>query len=77
MFFQRMVARVDLINTVVTQAHGLPNALTGPVSEALVGICEVSPFVFHITLLIRSIDETPCVWPVSSLQALCSDPSQM
>ena len=77
MFFQRMAAKVELINTVVTQAHGLPDALNGPVSEALVGICEVSPFLFHITLLIRFIDERPCLWPVNALQALRSDPSQM
>ena len=77
MFFQRMAAKVDLINTVVTQAHGLPDALNGPVSEAVIGICEVSPFVFHITLLIRFIDERPRLSPVNALQALCSDPSQM
>lgn len=40
-FFQRLAAKIDLINTFVAQAHNLPDALTGPVSEALVGICEL------------------------------------
>ena len=40
-FFQRLAAKIDLINTFVGQGHNLPDALTGPVSEALVGICEV------------------------------------
>ncbi|EKM61655.1 uncharacterized protein PHACADRAFT_112443 [Phanerochaete carnosa HHB-10118-sp] len=40
-FFQRLAAKIDLINTFVAQAHNLPDALTGSVSEALVGICEL------------------------------------
>lgn len=42
-FFQRLAAKIDLINTFVAQAHNLPDALNGTVSEALVGICEVCP----------------------------------
>ena len=42
MFFQRLAAKVDLINTIVAQTHNLPESLNGPVSDVLVGICEVS-----------------------------------
>ncbi|TBU58180.1 dynactin [Dichomitus squalens] len=41
MFFQRLAAKVDLINAVVAQTHNLPEALNGPVSDVLVGICEM------------------------------------
>ncbi|KAI0829040.1 dynactin [Trametes gibbosa] len=41
MFFQRLAAKVDLINSVVAQMHNLPEALNGPVSDILVGICEM------------------------------------
>jgi dynactin 1 len=40
-FFQRLGMKMDLINTVVAHAHGLPDSLSGPVTETLVGICEV------------------------------------
>ncbi|RDX50532.1 dynactin [Lentinus brumalis] len=41
LFFQRLAAKVDLINSVVAQMHNLPEALNGPVSDVLVGICEM------------------------------------
>ncbi|KAH7920934.1 hypothetical protein BV22DRAFT_1097308 [Leucogyrophana mollusca] len=41
LFFQRLSYKTDLINTVVAQAHGLPESLNGSVSETLVGICEM------------------------------------
>ncbi|KAM5535272.1 hypothetical protein V8D89_011078 [Ganoderma adspersum] len=41
MFFQRLAAKVDLINAIVAQTHNLPEALNGPVSDLLVGICEM------------------------------------
>ena len=41
LFFQRLAAKVDLINSVVAQMHNLPESLNGPVSDVLVGICEV------------------------------------
>ncbi|KAF8555146.1 dynactin [Imleria badia] len=41
LFFQRMGLKIDLINTVVGQAHGLPESLNGDVSETVVGICEM------------------------------------
>lgn len=46
-----MGLKIDLINTVVGQAHGLPESLNGVVSETVVGICEVS--------LALSIDNRP------------------
>ena len=46
-----MGLKIDLINTVVGQAHGLPESLNGDVSETVVGVCEVSldPSVKHCT----------------------------
>ncbi|KAI0066601.1 hypothetical protein BV25DRAFT_1820618 [Artomyces pyxidatus] len=41
LFFQRMALKADLINTVTAQAHGLPDSLNGPVSDILVGVCEM------------------------------------
>ena len=42
MFFQRLALKVDLINTFVANAHNLPESLNGPVSDTMVGICEVN-----------------------------------
>jgi len=42
LFFQRMSAKTDLINTITAQAHNLPESLNGSVSETLVGVCEVA-----------------------------------
>ncbi len=41
LFFQHLVAKVDLINSVIAQAHNLPESLNGLVSDVLVGICKV------------------------------------
>ncbi|KAJ3484582.1 hypothetical protein NLI96_g5543 [Meripilus lineatus] len=41
LFFQRLALKVDLINTFVAHAHNLPEALTGTVTELLVGVCEM------------------------------------
>ncbi|EMD32620.1 hypothetical protein CERSUDRAFT_161581 [Gelatoporia subvermispora B] len=41
MFFQRLAHKVDLINTVIAQMHNLPESLNGPVSDVLVGVCEM------------------------------------
>ncbi|KAA1478090.1 hypothetical protein DENSPDRAFT_787589 [Dentipellis sp. KUC8613] len=41
LFFQRMGLKADLINMVVAQIHGLPEALNGPVSDTLVGVCDM------------------------------------
>ncbi|KAG6857289.1 hypothetical protein H0H87_006482 [Tephrocybe sp. NHM501043] len=42
LFFQRMAHKADIINSVVAQAHNLPESLNGSVSEVLVGVCDVS-----------------------------------
>ena len=41
LFFQRLGHKIDIINNIVGQAHGLPESLNGSVPEALVGICEM------------------------------------
>ncbi|THH30239.1 hypothetical protein EUX98_g3963 [Antrodiella citrinella] len=41
LFFQRLALKIDLINTFVGQAHNLPECLNGPVTELLVGVCEM------------------------------------
>ncbi|KAL4067219.1 dynein associated protein-domain-containing protein [Scleroderma yunnanense] len=41
LFFQRLGWKIDIINNIVGQAHGLPESLNGSVSETLVGICEM------------------------------------
>ncbi|OAX37534.1 hypothetical protein K503DRAFT_850414 [Rhizopogon vinicolor AM-OR11-026] len=41
LFFARLAYKTDLINTIVGQAHGLPESLNGVVPEMLVGICEM------------------------------------
>ncbi|KAJ2917876.1 hypothetical protein MD484_g2604, partial [Candolleomyces efflorescens] len=41
LFFQRLACKADLINNIVGQAHNLPDALNGAVTEGLVGVCEM------------------------------------
>jgi len=41
LFFQRLGCKIDIINNIVGQAHGLPESLNGSVPETLVGICEM------------------------------------
>ncbi|KAJ3756468.1 dynactin [Lentinula raphanica] len=41
MFFQRIASKADIINNVVAQTHGLPDALDLGVTELLVGVCEM------------------------------------
>lgn len=52
-----MALKADLINNVVAHTHGLPDSLNGPVSESLVGVCEV-----RLTFLSRyhAIHTLPC-----------------
>jgi hypothetical protein len=78
MFFQRMAAKTDLINTVVAQTHGLPDSLNGSVSDMLVGICEVRPQFFHIYLEpTMSPDEGSLVQPLNALQTICFNSTSM
>jgi dynactin 1 len=42
LFFERVGTKAALVHAVVGNAHGLPDALSiGPVSDVLVGVCEV------------------------------------
>ncbi|KAF9814170.1 hypothetical protein IEO21_05239 [Rhodonia placenta] len=41
LLFQRLALKVDLVNTVVAQTHNLPDSLSGPVSDVMVGVCEM------------------------------------
>ncbi|KAH7911588.1 dynein associated protein-domain-containing protein [Hygrophoropsis aurantiaca] len=53
LFFQRLSYKTDLINTVVAQAHGLPESLNGSVSETLVGICEMRGRAAGLSILCK------------------------
>ncbi|KAF8518210.1 dynactin [Gautieria morchelliformis] len=53
LFFQRMALKADLINNVVAQTHGLPDSLNGPVSESLVGVCEMRGRISHLSTLAK------------------------
>ena len=47
LFFQRLAAKLDLINTAAAQNHNLPESLNGAVSGVLVGVCEVRVLSFQ------------------------------
>ncbi|KAF8079158.1 dynactin [Lyophyllum atratum] len=53
LFFQRLAYKADLINTVVAQAHGLPDSLNGSVSEVLVGVCEMRARISGLSTLCK------------------------
>ncbi|KAF5385085.1 hypothetical protein D9615_001067 [Tricholomella constricta] len=53
LFFQRLAYKADLINTVVAQAHNLPESLNGPVSEVLVGVCEMRARISGLSILCK------------------------
>ena len=56
LFFQRMAAKADLINSTIAQSHGLPEALNGRVTEGLVRTCEVIYIcLWHLLLSDRTI----------------------
>ncbi|KIJ51351.1 hypothetical protein M422DRAFT_26769 [Sphaerobolus stellatus SS14] len=53
LFFQRLGAKTDLINVVVGQTYGLPDSLNGPVSDSLVGVCEMRGRISHLSTLAK------------------------
>ncbi|KAF8899310.1 dynein associated protein-domain-containing protein [Infundibulicybe gibba] len=53
LFFQRLAYKADLINTVVAQTYGLPESLDGPVSEILVGVCEMKSRISGLSVLCK------------------------
>lgn len=81
MFFQRLAAKAELINHVVAQTYGLPESLNGPVSESLVGVCEVLYCLSFFASCIRFIDVVPDERPYqhtfNSLQAFRRDTPAM
>ncbi|KAJ8507158.1 hypothetical protein ONZ45_g10447 [Pleurotus djamor] len=40
-FFLRLAGKTDLISSLAAQAHGLPDSCNGPVTEVLMGICDM------------------------------------
>ena len=71
MFFQRLAAKTDLVNTVVAQTHGLPDSLNGSVSDMLVGVCEVCPLSFSWAVCTASLTCRQMRGRLSSLSTLC------
>ncbi|EIN14288.1 dynactin [Punctularia strigosozonata HHB-11173 SS5] len=53
LFFQRLAGKMDLVNSVVASAHSLPESLNGPVSETLVGICEMRGRISSLSTLCK------------------------
>ncbi|KAF8644238.1 hypothetical protein AX16_008593 [Volvariella volvacea WC 439] len=41
LFFQRIALKLDVISSIEAQIHNLPDALNGPGSETLVGVCDL------------------------------------
>ena len=78
-FFQRLAAKIDLINTFVAHANNLPDALTGPVSEGLVGICEVraDSSVLYLTLTPTHVVAWPSVNIIDYMSTICRYPSPL
>ncbi|TFK58833.1 hypothetical protein BDN72DRAFT_906377 [Pluteus cervinus] len=80
LFFQRIALKADVINTVIAQAYGSPDALmNAPVPEILVGVCETVPKIapmekrldMHIDLLRRDeLRERECANDVAKFVSL-------
>ncbi|KAJ7605055.1 dynactin [Mycena polygramma] len=53
LFFQRLAYKADLITTVVSQNNGLPDSLSGSVSDALVGVCDMRGRISALSTLCK------------------------
>ncbi|THU86256.1 dynactin [Dendrothele bispora CBS 962.96] len=53
LFFQRLAYKSELINNVVAQTHNLPESLDGPVSETLVGVCDMRGRISGLSTLCK------------------------
>ncbi|KAJ7254323.1 dynactin [Mycena haematopus] len=53
LFFQRLAYKADLITTVVSQNNGLPDSLSGSVSSALVGVCDMRGRISALSTLCK------------------------
>ncbi|KAF7347275.1 CAP-Gly domain-containing protein [Mycena venus] len=53
LYFQRLAYKADLITTVVSQNNGLPDSLSGSVSSALVGVCDMRGRISALSTLCK------------------------
>ncbi|KAJ7065928.1 dynein associated protein-domain-containing protein [Mycena belliarum] len=53
LFFQRLAYKADLITTIVSQNNGLPDSLSGSVSDALVGVCDMRGRISALSTLCK------------------------
>ncbi|KAG6812629.1 hypothetical protein H0H92_001712 [Tricholoma furcatifolium] len=53
LFFRRLAYKADVINTIVAQAHNLPESLNNSVSEVLVGVCEMRARISGLSTLCK------------------------
>ncbi|KAJ7774997.1 dynactin [Mycena metata] len=53
LFFQRLAYKADLIMTIVSQNNGLPDSLSGSVSDALVGVCDMRGRISALSTLCK------------------------
>ncbi|KAJ7729076.1 dynein associated protein-domain-containing protein [Mycena maculata] len=53
LFFQRLAYKADLITTIVSQNNGLPESLSGSVSDALVGVCDMRGRISALSTLCK------------------------
>ncbi|KXN84997.1 hypothetical protein AN958_11842 [Leucoagaricus sp. SymC.cos] len=54
LFFLRLSTKMDIINTTIATKHNMPESLNqGPVSEVLVGICEMRSRISQLSILCK------------------------
>ncbi|KAF9260836.1 dynactin [Marasmius fiardii PR-910] len=53
LYFQRLASKADLINNTLAQTHGLPDSLDGPVSDVVVGICDMRGRISSLSILCK------------------------
>ncbi|KAJ8701829.1 hypothetical protein PTI98_000580 [Pleurotus ostreatus] len=53
LFFQRLAGKADLISSIAAQAHGLPDSCNGPVTEVLMGICDMRGNLANLSTLCK------------------------
>lgn len=53
LFFKRMASKADLLNSITAEKYSLPEALNEPVTEALIGICEMRGHIAHLSVMCK------------------------
>ncbi|KAL0563459.1 hypothetical protein V5O48_018608 [Marasmius crinis-equi] len=53
LYFQRLASKADLINNTLAQTHGIPDSLDGPVSDVVVGICDMRGRISSLSILCK------------------------